>query len=68
MYLLPLHPGRPAAKITCFFRINHGYPKQGGGGALFGAARSEGERLLPEIQSRAKELNLAQLPALIRRV
>jgi uncharacterized protein (DUF697 family)/uncharacterized tellurite resistance protein B-like protein len=35
---------------------------------LFSAARSEGERLLPEIQSRAKGLNLSQLPALIRGV
>ena len=33
---------------------------------LFGAARSQGERLLPEIQSRAQGLNIAQLPSLIR--
>jgi uncharacterized protein (DUF697 family)/uncharacterized tellurite resistance protein B-like protein len=35
---------------------------------LFGAARTQGERLLPEIQSRARGLNLSQLPGLIRGV
>jgi len=35
---------------------------------LFGAARAQGERLLPEIQNRARGLNLAQLPGLIRGV
>jgi hypothetical protein len=35
---------------------------------LFGAARTQGERLLPEIQNRARGLNLAQLPGLIRGV
>lgn len=33
---------------------------------LFGEARTQGERLLPEIQSRARGLNLSQLPSLIR--
>ena len=33
-----------------------------------GAARTQGERLLPEIQSRARRLNLSQLPGLIRGV
>lgn len=33
---------------------------------LLGSARSQGERLLPEIQARARNLNLSQLPGLIR--
>lgn len=33
---------------------------------LLGGARAQGERLLPEIQARASNLNLAQLPGLIR--
>jgi uncharacterized protein (DUF697 family)/uncharacterized tellurite resistance protein B-like protein len=33
---------------------------------LFSAARTQGERLLPEIQSRASSLNISQLPGLIR--
>ncbi len=35
---------------------------------LVGSARAQGEQLLPEIQSRARGLNLAQLPGLIRGV
>jgi hypothetical protein len=31
VYVLSMHPGMPVAKMTCFFRINHGYPNQGGG-------------------------------------
>ena len=33
---------------------------------LVGTAKTQGARLMPEIQSRANSLNLAQLPALIR--
>jgi len=33
---------------------------------LLGSARMQGERLLPEIQARARNLNLTQLPGLIR--
>ena len=33
---------------------------------LLGSARAQGERLLPEIQARASNLNLTQLPGLIR--
>lgn len=33
---------------------------------LMASARAQGERLLPEIQARASNLNLTQLPALIR--
>ncbi|MDI1251282.1 MAG: hypothetical protein PSV13_20635 [Lacunisphaera sp.] len=35
---------------------------------LLGSARAQGERLLPEIQARASNLNLTQLPDLIRDV
>jgi uncharacterized protein (DUF697 family)/tellurite resistance protein len=35
---------------------------------LVGSARAQGEQLLPDIQSRARGLNLAQLPGLIRGV
>jgi uncharacterized protein (DUF697 family) len=35
---------------------------------LVGNARAQGERLLPEIQARASNLNLTQLPELIRGV
>jgi uncharacterized protein (DUF697 family)/tellurite resistance protein len=33
---------------------------------LLGSARAQGERLLPEIQARASNLNITQLPGLIR--
>lgn len=33
---------------------------------LMGSARAQAARLLPEIQARASNLNLAQLPGLIR--